>query len=51
MSSKSIAIPKIPLPNQVPFFPQSLLFPLIAIDFAIILIPQRNSLSMSITNS
>jgi|GEM_PF-4137649 hypothetical protein len=44
-------MPMIPLPNQIPFFPQSLLFPLIAIDFAIvILMTQRNSLSASISN-
>ncbi len=47
-----MAMPMIPLPNQTPFFPQSLLFPLIAIDFAIIIMmSQRNSLSVSITNS
>jgi len=44
-------MPMIPLPNQTPFFPQSLLFPLIAIDFAIIILMiQRNSLSASISN-
>jgi hypothetical protein len=44
-------MPMIPLPNQTPFFPQSLLFPLIAIDFAIvILMIQRNSLYASISN-
>ena len=49
-----MAMPMIPLPNQTPFFPQSLLFPLIAIYFAIIIIviiPQRNSISASITNT
>lgn len=44
-------MPMIPLPNQTPFFPQSLLFPLIAIDFAIVKLKiQRNSLSASISN-